>query len=192
MIQPILRISSLFCFLVGISSYHVTAEELEGYFFCRIFDISITEIENGKVKRFRGFTDGLELGKHIKLDYSYNSTQKKIFLKARSIDTENDEAASFDTSAQFIKRDEFFRELAPWNFQTDGNVLFGLSLIRFYDFNKTFMITRYSKNNDDIVMGWNGIFTKLVGLSQLVAGLECSHPEKKLIEISKILQSLKY
>ena len=159
----------------------VIADEIEGNFSCKVLSTSVTSVEEGKVKKYNGYKDGMAAGDELVIEYSFEtSLDPYVSFKVRSPNI-NIRFAGFNGS--FEAPDKHFSTINPNSYYTKNERVFlnpdGIELEFASD---DIRLERYYKDD------WQSSVVRLFGTSVFVATLDCRHPRNSLDKIIDYLR----
>ena len=176
MLNFILCVSIFLCtFLVKVS----LAEDLDGYFRCKVVSVELIKMEDGRAEKYSGYRDGMKVGHDLFFRYKYSPTIRHV-----RIDQGSNDFSGFNS----FSSGDFERKSI-----TDSNRSFATDNLKIFVgddfFSVTFLgdekiyLTRYYKND------WHGLYYDHNYENELIiSGLDCRHPKDSLDDIINRLQ----
>jgi len=174
----------LTCLLI-ISPNVVLGEQVSGSFNCKIKDITISAIDEGVPKTYKGLKNGANIGESMRFAYKLENTNYMTFKRT---DQELSHPEGFVSFDEFKIKDDATRRLFPRHyFSINSKVTISSEDITVKSIrSEELFLTRYYKND------WQGLMVRTTLQSVAVYSLDCRNTADPLEEILQSLKQRKY
>ena len=163
----------------------VMSEKISGTFNCKIKDITISEIDEGKPKTYKGTKGGAKIGGSMQFAYTFDPPD---YFKFERTDVELGHHESFSNQIRFKPKGSEYKKIFPGVYLTEDSKgsLSSESLSIEGIVSRELGMTRYYKND------WQGLLVNIRVQMVSVYSLDCRNTADSLEKILRQLKQQKY